>query len=140
MGTWGMGPFQNDTAADFSYTLDEAEAGEREAVVRKILSSAVRAQEHLEEAVAAARLIAAQKPTGEPVDDICGPREPLPDFPDDLCALAVEALDRVVADESYLAEPWDESGEGERWRRSIANLRAILDPQPWHGTEPLFEI
>ncbi|MFI2687742.1 DUF4259 domain-containing protein [Streptomyces sp. NPDC018584] len=29
MGTWGAGPFGNDTAADFCGELDEAAAGER---------------------------------------------------------------------------------------------------------------
>ncbi|MFJ8747569.1 DUF4259 domain-containing protein [Embleya sp. NPDC127516] len=140
MGTWGMGPFQNDTAADFSQTLDETDASEREAVVRQVLRAAVRTQEHLEEAIAAARLIAARQPAGEPVDDVFGPKEPMPAFPDDVRVLAVEALDRVVAEGSYIAELWDESGEGQRWRRSITNLRSVLDPQPWHGTEPLFEI
>ncbi|MFF7249933.1 DUF4259 domain-containing protein [Embleya sp. NPDC008237] len=96
MGTWGMGPFENDTAADFSHTLDETDASAREAVIRRVLRAAVRAQEHLEEAVAAARLIAARQPTGEPVDDVCGPKEPMPALPDDLRVLAVEALDRVA--------------------------------------------
>lgn len=34
MGTWDVGPFDNDTAADFCGDLEEAAAGEREGVVR----------------------------------------------------------------------------------------------------------
>ena len=30
MGTWGTGPFDNDTAADFAGDLDDAPPGERE--------------------------------------------------------------------------------------------------------------
>ena len=41
MGTWGTGPFANDTAADFSYTLDDVTSGDREQVPRGVLTRAV---------------------------------------------------------------------------------------------------
>ena len=65
MGTWGTGPFDNDTAADFAGDLDDAPPGEREALVRGVLARTVRATGYLDEAqeaVAAAALIAAQCP------------------------------------------------------------------------------
>ncbi|MCX5297949.1 DUF4259 domain-containing protein [Streptomyces sp. NBC_00193] len=41
MGTWDIGPFDNDTAADFGGDLDEAAAGEREGVVRGTLTHVI---------------------------------------------------------------------------------------------------
>ncbi|MEF2529756.1 MULTISPECIES: DUF4259 domain-containing protein [Streptomyces] len=41
----------------------------------------------------------------------------------DLQPLAVEALDRVVAEASELAELWDETPEGPRWRQNISSRR-----------------
>uniref|UniRef100_A0AAU2UWB0 DUF4259 domain-containing protein n=1 Tax=Streptomyces sp. NBC_00003 TaxID=2903608 RepID=A0AAU2UWB0_9ACTN len=38
MGTWDVGPFANDTAADFCGDLDEVAAGEREGIVRSALT------------------------------------------------------------------------------------------------------
>ena len=84
MGTWGIGPFDNDTAADFAGHLDDAPPGEREALVRGVLIRTVRATGYLDEAqeaVAAAALIAAQCPGGRPVETVCGPEQPLPVFP-----------------------------------------------------------
>ncbi|GAA1388275.1 hypothetical protein GCM10009639_14560 [Kitasatospora putterlickiae] len=147
MGTWDIGHFDNDTAADFSGTLDEAALEEREGLVRRVLSVAADtgAEDYLDcdeavEAVAAAALVAAQCPGGEPVTTSYGPDEPLPTFAADLRPLAVEALDRVVADESELAELWDETEESEAWRRGIKDLRAVLAPEPEPATEALFDL
>ncbi|WP_380281968.1 DUF4259 domain-containing protein [Kitasatospora purpeofusca] len=137
MGTWDIGHFDNDTAADFSGTLDDAAPVEREAVVRRVLTfvAATAAEDYLDsheaaQAVAAAALIAAQCPGGEPVTTSYGPKQPLPAFPADLRPLAADALDRVLADESELAELWDESGEAADWRRTVTDLRAVLVPDP----------
>ncbi|MFE2107480.1 DUF4259 domain-containing protein [Kitasatospora sp. NPDC059463] len=142
MGTWDIGHFDNDTAADFSGTLDEAAPEEREGLVRSVLTAAAEtaAEDYLDsyeaaQAVAAAALVAAQCPGGEPVTTAYGPDEPLPVFPADLRPLAVRALDRVVADESELAELWDESEESPDWRRAVKTLRAVLDPEPEPATE-----
>ncbi|WP_162257939.1 DUF4259 domain-containing protein [Kitasatospora sp. Root107] len=58
----------------------------------------------------------------------------------DARTLAAEALDRVLAEESELAELWDDTVDGPRWRQSISRLRATLDPQPEPQEDPLFEI
>ena len=94
MGTWGIGPFDNDTAADFAGDLDDAPPGEREALVREVLTRTVRATGYLDEAqqaVAAAALIAAQCPGGRPVETVYGPKQPIPAFPEDLRELAARA-------------------------------------------------
>ncbi|WP_374982762.1 DUF4259 domain-containing protein [Streptomyces fradiae] len=129
MGTWDVGPFGNDTAADFGGALDDAAEGEREGVVRDALLCVIRTADYLEvpeaeEAVAAAALVAAQCPGGDPVDPVYAPEEPLPD----LTALrgeAVQALDRVMTEPSELLELWAES-DGGPWLASVRRLRDVL--------------
>ncbi|WP_053643845.1 DUF4259 domain-containing protein [Streptomyces sp. XY431] len=147
MGTWDIGHFDNDTAADFCGSLDEAAAGEREGLVRRALALAADtgAEEYLDfdeavEAVASAALVAAQCPGGEPVTTAYGPDQPLPVLPADLRPLAVAALDRVVAEESELAELWDETEDGPAWRRAVQELRAVLAPSLGPAPEALFEL
>ncbi len=109
MGTWDTGPFDNDTAADFTNALDDAKPGEREALIRGVLTRTVDATGQLtegEEAVAAAALIAAQCPGGDPIDTPYGPEEPMPAFPDDLRTLADRALARIIRDEAGPASNW----------------------------------
>ncbi|MFJ1757122.1 DUF4259 domain-containing protein [Kitasatospora sp. NPDC088134] len=133
MGTWDIGAFDNDHAADFSGELDEAAPAERGALLRTALTEvlAVGADDYLDSdvavtAVAAAALIAAQCPNGTPVTTAYGPQEPLPALAADLRPLAVAALTRVLAEESELAELWDETDEGPAWRADVARLRTVL--------------
>ncbi|MEU1710108.1 DUF4259 domain-containing protein [Streptomyces sp. NPDC005706] len=133
MGTWDVGPFDNDTAADFCDDLDEAAAGEREGIVRGILTRLIDTAGDLEapeseQAVAAAALVAAQCSGGEPADPVYGPEEPLPDLTG-LRDLALQALDRVMTDPSELMDLWAES-DGGPWRATIRRLRGVLLPQP----------
>jgi hypothetical protein len=145
MGTWGIGPFENDMAADFADALDEAVEDERETLVRSTLVRTIRTQDYLEspegaEAVAAAALIAAQCPGGEPIASSYGPDEVLPIFATDLRPLAVEALDRVVAESSELADLWYETVDGPKWRQTVSRLRRVLAPEPEPQADPLFEL
>ncbi len=133
MGTWDVGPFDNDTAADISYTLDEAVADARAGIILGTLTRVIDTAGYLEapeaeEAVAAAALVAAQCPEGEPTDPVYGPEEPLPDLTG-LRDLALQALDRVMTVPSELMDLWDESN-GAPWRTHIRNLRNVLTPQP----------
>lgn len=145
MGTWDIGPFENDMAADFADALDEASEGDRETLVRAALINAVQTREYLEspegsEVVAAAAIIAAQYPGGDPISTIYGPSESLPTFAADLRPLAVEALDRVVAENSELAELWDETADGPTWRQTIRRIRAVLEPEAQRQEDPLFDL
>ncbi|MGW0131580.1 DUF4259 domain-containing protein [Streptomyces sp. NPDC003299] len=90
-------------------------------------------------AVAAAALVVAQHPDGEPACSNYGPSEPLPELPADLRTLAVGALDRVV-ERSEIAVLWDEATDGLRWRREITRLRDVLDPPIPPQAEALLEI
>ncbi|MEU4128558.1 DUF4259 domain-containing protein [Streptomyces wuyuanensis] len=138
MGTWDVGPFDNDTAADFCGDLDEAAAGEREGIVRATLTGVIDTAGHLEapeseRAVAAVALVAAQCPGGEPADPVYGPDEPLPDLTG-LRGLALRALDRVVTEPSELMDLWEES-DGGPWRANVRRLRGVLLPAP-PGEQP----
>ncbi|MFD9063529.1 DUF4259 domain-containing protein [Kitasatospora purpeofusca] len=145
MGTWDIGHFDNDTAADFCAGLDEVAEEEREGLVRRALTLAADtgAEDYLDydeavEAVAAAALVASQCPGGAPVTSAYGPEKPIPALPADLRPLAAAALDRVVTEESELAELWDEGGEGSAWRRTVRELRDVLAPAPGPAPEALF--
>ncbi|MFF7205469.1 DUF4259 domain-containing protein [Streptomyces sp. NPDC008141] len=145
MGTWDVGPFDNDTAADFAGDLDEAASDERESMILGVLKRAANPADYLdtpdaERAVAAAALVVAQHPAGEPACSNYGPSEPLPEFPADLRTLAVDALDQVVAELSELAELWGEAPDGPKWRRGITRLRDVLDPPIPLQEDALFEI
>ncbi|WP_331744312.1 DUF4259 domain-containing protein (plasmid) [Streptomyces sp. NBC_01136] len=138
MGTWDVGPFDNDTAADFCGDLDEAAAGEREGIVRGALTRVIDTADYLEASesdvgVVAAALVAAQCPGGEPADPVYGPKEPLPDLTG-LRDLALRALDRVLTEPSELMELWAES-DGGPWRANIRQLQNVLLPQP-PGEQP----
>ena len=133
MGTWDPSPFGNDSAADFADALDDAASpGEREELVRAVLTRTVKATEYPEEAqeaVAAAALIAAQCSGGEPTDTAYGPRQPLPAFPQDLRETAAAALDRVLADEWWSCA-WVAPADAGQWLASVKALRDVLDPPP----------
>ncbi len=135
MGTWDVGPFDNDTAADFAGDLDDAAENERENMIRHALTRAVDTTDYLDSdiavhAVAAAALVAAQCPEGQPVTTAYGPDQPLPHLPADLRPLAVQALDRVETAPSELMELWEESAAPGPWRATIDRLRAPLLPPP----------
>jgi hypothetical protein len=131
MGTWDIGHFDNDTAADFSGDLDDAPQGKRAELIRVALTDVVRTEDYLDSdeavvAVAAAALVAAQCPGGEPVTTAYGPDKPLPELPVEMRGLAVQALDRVVTEPSELLELWTEGGDGAQWKEGIGRLRAVL--------------
>lgn len=99
MGTWDASPFGNDTAADFAGDLDELALEERPSAIREALEAVTGEAACVDSsegvlAVAAAALVAAQCPGGQPVDSIYGPEEQIPELPADLRPLALKALDR----------------------------------------------
>ncbi|HEY9368300.1 DUF4259 domain-containing protein [Streptomyces sp.] len=143
MGTWDTGPFDNDTAADFALALDDAEPEERESMVRGVLARTVDDDSgflmEADQTVAAAALIAAQCPGGEPAEALpYGPRASMPAFPPALRVLADEALARVVDFESGPEGKWVDPAAWRRWRATVQRLRAVLAPPP--PTIPLFDL
>ena len=133
MGTWDVGPFDNDTAADWCGDLDDAAPAERVQIIRGALSAvADRGGEYLDqdlacEAIAAAAIVAAATPGGTRIDTPYAP-----DFlveggavavPADMGPLALRALDRIVGDDSEWRALWEESAES--YPRALAALQAI---------------
>ncbi|MEU3600241.1 DUF4259 domain-containing protein [Streptomyces sp. NPDC006798] len=132
MGAWDIGPFDNDTAADFSGHLDDAEPEAREALIRRTLAEAADTpgDAFLDSyegyrAVAAAALVAAQCPDGETVNPNYGPKKPVPVLAPDLRPLAIAAIDRITAPESEAAELW-EGEDAVEWRKLAAGIRGVL--------------
>ncbi|MGW4200859.1 DUF4259 domain-containing protein [Streptomyces sp. NPDC004726] len=141
MGTWDIGPFDNDTAADFSGHVDDAPPGERADVLRGALVSVIEAGEYVESyegarAIAAAALIASQAPGGEPVVTSYGPKLPLPDLPVELRGLAVDALRRVLGKESELVELWEETADKGPWGQGVDRLLKVLSAAAGPVSEP----
>ncbi|MFD3333312.1 DUF4259 domain-containing protein [Streptomyces sp. NPDC058700] len=131
MGTWDIGPFDNDTAADFSYRVDKAPAEKKADVLLAAFGKVTgTGGDYLDsdlaaEAIASAALVAAQCPGGDPVTTAYGPKDPLPELPAGLRPTAVAALDRVLTEPSELLELWEEA-HVEEWKTGVRRLRAVL--------------
>jgi hypothetical protein len=132
MGAWGDGPFDNDVAADFSAELDETPAAGRAAVIEDALESAAFEEGFLPadvacRAIAAAAVVAAQRPGGPPLDPTYAPQilaeGVVIDLPGDVRDLAVRALDRIAGDDSEWQELWEDGGLS-----VIDPLRKVLGP------------
>ncbi|GAA4578170.1 hypothetical protein GCM10023176_53550 [Micromonospora coerulea] len=135
MGTWAAEPFDNDTAADWCGELDDAAPEQRPALVERALRAVLDEPGYLDsdlavEAVAAAAVVAAHRPGAAPVNSAYAPdfltEGGRLDLPDRFRPLAVRALDRVVTDESELAELWAEAGEPNEFLAELAVLRSAL--------------
>ncbi|MCW2502972.1 MAG: hypothetical protein JWO79_1256 [Actinomycetia bacterium] len=135
MGAWGDGPFDNDDAADWAAELDAATPAERLDVIRAALAAAASADyldaDDGQRAVAAAAVVAAQRPGGPPLDTSYAPRiladGIVLDVPDELRDLAAAALDRAAGEDSELAELWDDGPDAFATR--LASLRKALTPE-----------
>ncbi|MFI6758800.1 DUF4259 domain-containing protein [Micromonospora sp. NPDC050417] len=137
MGTWDDGPFDNDSAADWCGDLHDADPSARAAIVRAALTTAAFNAGYLDyddavSAIAAAAIVASQMPGGEPMTSPYAPDFLLAgeslDLDDDLPQLAVEALDRVLSDDSEWRSQWSEAGASEF--PQINTLRAVLSGPP----------
>jgi hypothetical protein len=135
MGTWDYGPFDDDIAADWSWSLNEATPDQREAMIRAALEAVLHVEGYLDkqfamEAIAAAAVVASQRPAGPPITSTYAPDFLLKggnlDLPADLDALAVRALDRVVADDSEWRRLWEDVGHLEEALAELATIRSPL--------------
>ena len=136
MGTWDMGPFDNDKAADWCGDLHEAAPADRPGRVRDALAAVVDdGDAYLDSsladaAIAASAVIASQLPGGVPLTSAYAP-----DFlleggrlivPADVPALAVRALDRILAADSEWRELWEDTGRGTEAVAGLHHLRELL--------------
>lgn len=133
MGTWGTGPFDSDLAADFVEELEALSPEQIIHVLQKTLQRVADSGTRVDsgdgvQAVAAAALIAAQIPgSGIVIDPDDGPKEPLPQLPLSLRALAHRALHRVTEDGSELMQGWVDSNDATAWRQEVRLIRDALD-------------
>ncbi|WP_155373888.1 DUF4259 domain-containing protein [Catellatospora vulcania] len=139
MGTWDSGPFDNDAAADWCGDLNDADPGDRLGMIRQTLAAVADHAGYLDDrmgvrAVAAAAVIVSQRAPAEPLNSPYAP-----DFlleggslvvPDDVAALAVRALDRVVGDDSEWRELWEDTGEPADALAAVGDLRMALCTVP----------
>lgn len=139
MGTWDSGPFDNDGAADWCGDLDEADPADRLGMVRQTLAAVADHAGYLDDrlgvrAVAAAAVIVSQRPGAEPLTSPYAP-----DFlleggslvvPEDVAALAVRALDRVVGADSEWRELWEDTGDAADALAAVGDLRTALAAAP----------
>ena len=132
MGTWDVGSFDNDDAADWAYELEDC--GDL-SVIENAIAGVLDPDDDYVEAPVAAEAIAAidvlarlQGNWGErsaytETVDAWVERERLP-VPAALAKQAVQALDRIVGEQSELRELWAESEEFDAWMASVAELRS----------------
>lgn len=132
MGTWSLHAFGNDTAADFALDLRDTEGF---GLLQSALDEVINADEYLEapeadRGVAAAAVVAllnGQAVAGEQDGDLDAwvKRQSIKPSPA-LLSQAQAVIERVLAEESELAELWAESGEYEAWREGLLELKASL--------------
>ena len=136
MGAWSHEPFANDTASDWAYVLmDATDLSHIEATLDRALeaSGGYLDAPDAEEAVAAVAVVAQLLGRSPPITG--GPEglqawitgvgvRPSPALLDK----ARRDLDRVLAEDSELAELWDDSESAADWRASVAALRLAVTP------------
>jgi hypothetical protein len=137
MGTWDSGPFDNDAAADWCGLLDEADPAQRPALIRAAFTAVLEVgDDYLDgdlasDAIAAAAVLVSVLPRGTRLTTPYAPDFLLKggtvEVDEDLPALAVSALDRVVADESEWRELWSESESFADALDSVRDLRDALE-------------
>jgi hypothetical protein len=131
MGAWGADTFDNDTACDWSYALDEVDDL---SLVRETLDRVLAVgKEYLDsddacEGLAACEVVARLKgnwgvrnPYTETIDKWVETHGITP--PGDLIQSAVATIDRVLTAPSELLELWEE-GDPTEWRNAVENLRS----------------
>ncbi len=134
MGAWDYDTFDNDTACDWSYELENAEDLD---CVRDALNGVLETgDEYLDSdeasiGLAACEVIARLKGNWgkrnsftETVDAWVESHPQTP--PAELVAEALRVIDRVRAEPSELLELWEEAGASE-WRAAVDNLRSRVE-------------
>jgi len=129
VGTWGIGSFDNDDAADWVYELEES--GGADAISQAL--RAIGPDGYLEApdcsiALAAAEVLAAlqgQPSESLPPEVITWVNDNPVEVDDDLLGLALMAIHRIET-ESELKDLWEESGELDEWAATLNDLKERL--------------
>lgn len=134
MGAWGELAFDNDTACDWAYGLDDVD--DLSLIVSAFDELDEAGDEYLDQdaacnALAACEVIARLRGKSgynnsytEGVDKWVAAHKIQPSPA--LIKRASAAIDRIMADESELRDLWDESPESSKWREAVDDLRKRL--------------
>lgn len=129
MGTWGVGSFDNDDAADWVWELADADA----ALLSSVLSQVLQNTGYLEapdcaRAVAAAEVVAAlsNRPAASLPEEVAEFVRRVGAAPNPELASAARAAMARIRSSSELQELWKLSDHNAEWLQSIANLESRL--------------
>jgi Domain of unknown function (DUF4259) len=133
VGTWDVGPFDSDHAADWCGRLHDADPMQRVEVIQAALAAvADHGDAYLDsnlavDAIAAATIVASQLPDGPSVTSPYAPNFLLAGgavgVPVHVPALALRALDRITADNSEWRGLWEEDPDS--FAKAVAALLPI---------------
>ena len=130
MGAWAEDTFGNDYACDWIYDFLDEPGLE---TVRAVLSEAIANDDYMESDEGAAVLGACEviarlqghwgvkNSYSESLDKWIEANPQT--VPGDFKALASQAIDRVLGEDSELVELWEEDGPNEAWRAAVEDLR-----------------
>ena len=129
MGTWGSGPFDNDDAADWAWSLeDSADDAVLRAALRDGAEAAKPDASTSQIAIAAAAVVVAGRSSdsAQLPEEVGAWFEAHRDLPwADLAELARAALTNVAKD-SELLDLWAESDDAATWRADLEELQSRL--------------
>ena len=133
MGAWGLGSFENDDACDF--LADATESGDL-TLLREALDNVLTSTEYVEapdacNAIVAAEIIAAAlgRPTqaAQQEEELTSWLSRIrPTIDNELAAQALDALSRILAENSDLRELWEEADDFSDWQASVKELALQL--------------
>ena len=132
MGAWGTGPFDNDDASDWVWTLDEAsDTGPLQGRLASVVD--LGEKEYLEspdcsEAIAAAAVVGMLNTGSTSHDDesVAGFLKRCSTRPGrELLTIALAALDRIQS-RSELQELWQETDDFQSWQSELQTIRNQL--------------
>lgn len=131
MGAWGVGTFDNDDAADWTYELEVTQG---DTLLVESLTYVVELEEEFLDSPEACRALAA----AEVVAALRGaPAADLPEIVrnwvaqatgndlESLAKLSLQAIERIEVD-SELKELWDETKHAAEWYALVASLKSRL--------------
>ncbi len=134
MGAWGAGSFDNDTACDWTYDLEETDdLSLVEEALERVLGAGTEYLDAMdaEEAIAAAEVIARlqgnfgeRNAYTETADEWVAANRL--EVTPDLARKSHAAIDRIVGEQSELAELWEESDSLGEWKAAVAELKARI--------------
>jgi len=131
MGAWGAGHFENDTALDWVYSLEESKD-------EKILWDAIEAvmsEEYVDSDVAVEALAALEVAAGlkgkhsanlpEEVEKWLSKNDTLK-LPDNFYGRAKVAMNKIIGTDSELKDLWEESDSFDEWLAEVKDLHTRL--------------